>query len=120
MAAADEAFLYLGADFEANLSFINGAEIKRLNSVYRGQKKPTDVLSFKLDDESGGDIVICQEIADKEASEWGLEFSAMYQLLTIHGILHLAGLDHEKVKDRAKMEDAEALIMEKLGVTLER
>jgi probable rRNA maturation factor len=118
--AAEEAFLYLGDDFEANLKFMAEDEIKNLNNDYRGQDKPTDVLSFRLEEENGGDIIICPEIAEKEAREWGMTTDSIWQLLLVHGILHLSGFDHEKEQDRAKMEEAEATIMAKLGIILER
>lgn len=118
MAAAEEAFSFLGCDFEANLKFITKNEIKRLNNSYRGLDASTDVLSFKLDDENGGDIVICLEIAKKEASEWGITVGEILQLLTVHGILHLASYDHENDQDRVKMEGAERKILKKVGVDI--
>ena len=112
-------FEYLKVDFEANLKLVTKAEIRALNKRYRGLDNATDVLSFKLDEEVGGDIVICPEIAVENAKKWQMAEDDIYRLLVIHGILHLAGFDHEKDKDRVKMEEAESVIMAQLGIIIE-
>lgn len=83
--------------------------MKRLNARYRGVDKSTDVLSFPLSDDrlsmigekgSGapfplGDIVICVPKAVLQAKEYGIPFHEETQRLLVHGLLHLAGYDHE-------------------------
>ena len=74
-----------------SLAFVGKKEIQELNKKYRKKNKPTDVLSFNLDEKDClGDIVICPEIV-KEKGEEMLE-------VFVHGILHLLGYDHERSK----------------------
>ncbi len=71
-----------------------------LNLRFRGKNYPTDVLSFpnneKIDNRLYlGDIFICYEVAKKQAEESGFEIAKEIKILIVHGILHLAGYDHE-------------------------
>lgn len=121
LAAAKEVFLHLKSDFETNLSIVSISKIKELNSSYRGKDAATDVLSFKLDDnEPGGDILVCRSIARKEAMTWEVDELSMLVILLVHGMLHLAGFDHETKEDCAKMEQAETDILAKIGILIER
>ncbi|RDU74050.1 rRNA maturation RNase YbeY [Helicobacter anseris] len=74
--------------------------IQELNKTYRNQDKPTDVLSFPLQDMGAdtllGSIVICIEIAQQQAQTYHHTLQEEIALLLIHGILHLLGFDHEK------------------------
>jgi len=83
------------------------AEIQRLNRQFRQQDKPTDVLSFPSADPSafGGDIVISTRTARLQASQLGHDLSTEVKILIIHGILHLAGFDHES--DQGQMNRLE-------------
>lgn len=119
--AAKEAFLYLGKDFEVNLLFVTPKRIQELNRIYRHKDKITDVLSFKLDDkESGGDIVVCLAQAKEDAKCSRLNLEQEVALLLVHGMLHLAGFEHTKAHNRAKMEKAEKEILSKVGIEVER
>jgi len=121
MKASDEIFSHLKKDFEVNLRFVSEKRITELNRVYRGKNKPTNVLSFKIDkDSSGGDIVICYKEAKRDAKRWGIDPSLSASLLLVHGILHLAGYEHKKTKDRDRMEEIENKIIKKLGTEIER
>ncbi len=74
-----------------SLAFIDKAEMKKLNNKFRKKNKPTDVLSFLLNEkECFGEIVICPDVV-KEKNEKIIE-------VFVHGILHLCGYDHEKSK----------------------
>ena len=74
-----------------SLAFVGKEEIQKLNKKYRKKNKPTDVLSFNLDEKDClGDIVICPDVV-REKGEEMLE-------VFIHGILHLLGYDHERSK----------------------
>ncbi len=89
--------------------FVNSERMKRLNARYRGVDKATDVLSFPLLDgqlpaiskkpDSAplplGDIVICVPTALLQAKESGIPFHEETRRLLVHGLLHLAGYDHE-------------------------
>lgn len=80
-----------------SLALVSETEIKNLNRVYRHQNKVTDVLSFNLDSPAIlGEVVICLAQAKRQAKFHKKSLSAELKLLTIHGILHLLGFDHEK------------------------
>ena len=91
-----------------SLAFVEKEEIKKLNKKFRKKNKPTDVLSFLLNEaDCLGEIVICPEVV-KEKNE---EIIKVF----IHGILHLLGYEHEKSKSKAKeMEAKEAEIFKNL------
>ncbi|MBI2054409.1 MAG: rRNA maturation RNase YbeY [Candidatus Staskawiczbacteria bacterium] len=78
-----------------SIAFVKAEEIKKLNKKYRQKNKPTDVLSFNLDEGSYlGEVVICPEMVKDDVG--------MARVL-IHGILHLFGYDHEKTKKEKRL-----------------
>jgi probable rRNA maturation factor len=78
--------------------------LRELNRRFRGKNKPTDVLSFPRDD--GGDIAISGEIARENAARYGHGAAAELKILILHGMLHLAGHDHENDSgEMARVED---------------
>lgn len=96
-------------------------EAAQLNLKFRGKDYATNVLSFPLDfpEESGipyiGDIVICPEVVAREAAEQHKPLHAHYAHLTVHGVLHLLGYDHEDEMDAQDMETLETQILARLG-----
>ena len=86
---------------ELSILFTDNEEIKSLNSAYRNKDKPTDVLSFPVDDElfeeSLGDIAISLEQAESQAPDFGNDTKHEILRLLIHGALHLVGYEHEDV-----------------------
>lgn len=101
-------------DKEVSLSFVNDEAIQQLNSQYRNKNKPTDVLSFSLQEgEFGninphilGDIVISVDTAMADASKNGLSLEQEINFLIIHGLLHLLGYEHENTtkEEKKKMQ----------------
>ncbi|MDR0402865.1 MAG: rRNA maturation RNase YbeY [Treponema sp.] len=86
-------------DWELSVLFCGNSYIQSLNSRYRGQDEPTDVLSFRLDERHGdryypGDIVISLEALEENASRFKVSPDEELRRLLIHGILHLDGMDH--------------------------
>ena len=75
--------------------FLSSQEARKLNFIYRGKNKPTNVLSFFYGPEYG-EILICPEIVKKEAKADG--HTQLFQMtwMILHGMLHLAGVHHEK------------------------
>ena len=74
------------------------AEIKRLNKAYRRKNKATDVLSFPASEEAegvAGDLAVSLETAARQAAEHGHTLRDEVRVLLLHGLLHLAGEDHE-------------------------
>jgi len=103
-------------DAEITLRFVDETEGRALNHDYRGKDYATNVLTFPLsDDPLIGDIVLCAPVVEHEAAEQGKPMLAHYAHLTIHGVLHLQGYDHENEADAAVMEALESQIVTKLG-----
>ncbi len=76
--------------------FISDERIRQLNRDYRGADKPTDVLSFRGDGKYLGDILISSETAYNQSRKSStLSFESNVRRLILHGLLHLAGYDHE-------------------------
>lgn len=83
-----------------NVLVTSNAEMKSLNRRFRGKDKATDVLSFPAAHDANkdfaGDIAISAEIATQNARALGHSPSVEVKILTLHGILHLCGYDHER------------------------
>lgn len=113
-------------DLEVSVVLANDDLVQTLNREYREKDKPTNVLTFaSLDDEEGlpvegilnlGDIILSYQTLDREAQEQGKFLLDHVKHLTVHGILHLLGYDHETEDDATDMETLEIRILEKLGV----
>ncbi len=84
--------------------------IQEMNHRYRKKNKPTDVLSFPRED--GGDIAICARIARENARRFGHSPAEELKILVLHGMLHLAGYDHET--DQGEMARREARLRARL------
>jgi len=97
---------------EVNIVFIDDAYMAELNSVYKGRKGTTDVLSFNLTDEYSkgllGEVYISLERAKKQAGEYEIPFAEEIVRLATHGLLHLAGFTHDddiQCEDMARRTD---------------
>ena len=91
------------------------AEIKRLNKAFRGKNKATDVLSFPAAEEAegvAGDLAVSLETALRQAEEHGHTLRDEVRVLLLHGLLHLAGEDHET--DAGEMAARELVLRKKL------
>ena len=92
-----------------SLVFMAAADVKKLNSRYRGKNKPTNVLSFATTGPGElGDIIICPAMARGEAIARGESFLARVNYLFTHGLLHLLGFDHNNNTAEKQMLAAEA------------
>jgi probable rRNA maturation factor len=84
---------------EVELLLTSDAELKRLNKSFRGKNKPTDVLSFPTPPEiaqhHAGDLAISLDTAARQAAAHGHTLRDEVRILILHGLLHLAGEDHE-------------------------
>jgi probable rRNA maturation factor len=91
--------------------------MRRLNAGFRGKTKATDVLSFPVSDPGGGfagDIAISLDIAERNARILGHSVADEIRILVLHGILHLAGYDHEN--DKGEMAKKEMLLRKRLAL----
>lgn len=88
---------------ELVLVFVNPQQMKKMNTRYRGKKYVTDVLSFSSKDpQIFGELVICLEKIRSQSKEHRMTFKQELAYMIIHGVLHLAGMDHETSESDAK------------------
>lgn len=101
---------------EVDVLLTSDAEIKRLNRTFRGKNKATDVLSFpapeEIADQHAGDLAISLDTAARQAESFGHSLSDEIRILLLHGLLHLAGMDHEI--DSGEMAEREAELRREL------
>lgn len=92
------------------------AELQRLNRDFRRKDYPTDVLSFPSGAAAGflGDVAISFQQARRQAAEYGHTVTEEIEILMLHGVLHLLGMDHEK--DRGQMARAESKWRARFGL----
>lgn len=122
-----------------DISFVDEEEIKNLNSEFRKIDKATDVLSFPtltitpfekivvkdhLEDYNYqtkhlhlGDIIICEDVAKRQAKDYGHSYERELFYLIVHGYLHLLGFDHIKEQDKIAMRGLEEQILAKYHIT---
>ncbi|KGF04367.1 rRNA maturation RNase YbeY [Anaerococcus lactolyticus] len=111
---------------EVSLSIVDMETIHRLNKEYRDVDRPTDVLSFPMDEEGYdndgnplfllGDIVICLDVAENQAKDFGHSLEREMMYLICHSTLHLLGYDHIEEDDKVEMRAKEKEVMKNLGV----
>lgn len=91
-------------------------ELQHLNRTFLGHNYATDVLSFPPGegDDASGEIIISAERAEAQAAEFGHHRTDEIKILMLHGLLHLAGMDHER--DHGEMSRAENKWREELGL----
>jgi probable rRNA maturation factor len=100
---------------------VGSARSRSLNSVYRGKDRPTNVLSFEgpgaMPDGSRilGELVICVPVVAGEARAQGKSIESHWAHMTVHGVLHLLGFDHERDREARKMAAREVQILDRLG-----
>lgn len=99
---------------EISFALVNNEIIHKLNRQYRNQDKPTDVLSFPMDNEVWGDVVISTEQVALQAKEYGHSLKRELGYLAVHGVLHLLGYDHLDLEDKLVMRLREEQILEAL------
>ena len=108
---------------EIGVTLTNDEGIHVINREQRGVDRPTDVLSFPIDEMDYdmnrrylGDMVLSLERAEAQGEEYGGGFEHEAQYLTVHSVLHLLGYDHlDEGEEKAKMRTREKAIMKELG-----
>jgi len=105
-------------DKSIELLILDSDSMREMNRGHRGVDKPTDVLSFPLSDEVDslplGTIIICDKFVKKGSNKFKHKKSEEFQLLFIHGLLHLLGFDHET--DNGKMRKKEKKLIKKFNL----
>ncbi len=125
LATRAAARLAIAPDTELSLAFVDDEEMQRLNLVFRGQDRPTDVLSFADADACEedmvlpegapkllGDIVISLERAQTQAEEFSHSLEREVGFLLVHGLLHLVGFDHDGENGDAMQDLTESILCE--------
>ena len=105
--------------------FVTPEEIHELNKQYRGVDRVTDVISFALEDAHDvsltdvrvlGDIYICIDRMKEQAIEYGHSETRELSFLTVHGLLHLLGYDHQTKEDEEVMFGIQRKILSDLNI----
>lgn len=126
----------LHQEFQVDISIVDTATIHELNKVYRGMDKPTDVLSFALEEHAQdddfpeiifdeeddvvkvlGDIVICDQKISDQAQEYGHSFERELAFLVVHGFLHVNGYDHQTPEEEAEMFGIQEEVLADYGLS---
>ena len=116
---------------EVGISFVDNERIRIINRDYRGKDKPTDVISFALEEKGEGeveivgadippllgDIIISIPKAKEQAQEYGHSFMRELGFLAVHGFLHLLGYDHKTEEEEKVMFSKQKDILERYGLT---
>jgi probable rRNA maturation factor len=104
-------------DARITVRLVGLAEGRSLNREYRGRDYATNVLTFVLEDGPpyDGDLALCVPVVSREAREQGKDVMAHYAHLTVHGVLHLQGYEHEREPAAVEMEKLETRILKRLG-----
>lgn len=104
-----------------SIRVVGAARSRRLNARYRGKDRATNVLSFAGAGPSPdgrdfvGELVICAPVVAAEAAAQGKAREQHWAHMTVHGVLHLFGLDHIRAAQARKMEAVEVQILDQLG-----
>ena len=111
---------------QLGLAFVDTATMAELNQQHMGSTGPTDVLAFPLDEPDAeatsaasglpvllGDVVICPEVAYRNAHEHGRTTDEELALLVVHGVLHILGMDHAEPQERNEMQARERELLER-------
>lgn len=109
---------------QVNIVLFGTAEARGLNRKFRGKDYATNVLSFPYEAPAKrsntprllGDVVICPAVVRREAAAQCKPVRDHFAHLTVHGVLHLLGHDHENAGDAERMETLERRILHKLGI----
>ena len=105
-----------GVEGAVTVRYVGEIESRRLNREFRGKDHATNVLSFPYSAKPlEGDLVICAPVVAREAREQRKDVRARHAHMLVHGLLHLAGLDHERAAQAKRMESRERVILARLG-----
>lgn len=107
------------------VQFVSKDEIRELSRVHRGLDTPTDVLSFNYDPPIpgvadslvGAEIVICVAVAKEHVDRVDSTLENELATLFVHGLLHIAGYDHQTEVERGEFQSLTRAIMESVGLS---
>lgn len=104
------------------IRIVDRAEMTDLNQRYRNRAGATDVLAFPADADARaqghlGDVAICAPVVLAQAAEHAMPSEERFAQITVHGLLHLLGHDHQGDAERSRMEALETQTLARLGFT---
>jgi len=108
-----------------SLHFCSPATITSLNHTWRNSNQPTDLLSWLyasneeepgIPEEPWGELVYCLPVIERQAAGSGWELAVELLRLTVHGLVHLLGYDHESDAEEAEMLGIERKLLEQIGL----
>jgi probable rRNA maturation factor len=106
-----------------SLTLVGDEAIRTLNRDYRGKDRPTDVLSFPLEEPANGsverilgDVVISVDTARRQAADYDATLQREIYRLLIHGLLHLTGYDHVGTSERRVMQREERRLADSIAL----
>ena len=109
------------AEMELALLLVDESTIAGLNAEHLSGEGPTDVLAFPIDEPGQsspggpsvlGDVVLCPAYVARQAAEHGVTLGSELRMLTVHGILHLLGMDHAEPEEEREMTALTARLLE--------
>ena len=110
---------------DVTIAVVDDDQIHKLNREFLGADKPTDVLAFPaghIDPDTGhfniGDVVISYPRAKDQANSAGHPLSSELCLLTVHGLLHLIGFDHDRPESENDMWQVQSKVLMKQGIKI--
>ena len=99
-----------------NLIFVGQKRMRALNNRYLKKDRSTNVLTFSYDNEVfHGDIILCPEIINKEAKEYGFSCDFRWAHMIVHSMLHLQGYNHNTKKEQSFMEKTEVKLLNNMN-----
>ncbi|MBT8139946.1 MAG: rRNA maturation RNase YbeY [Gammaproteobacteria bacterium] len=107
---------------EVSVAVVEESAIQALNTEYRQQPKPTNVLAFPAGNPVHGeplhlgDIVLCAAVIEREAAAQDKQSAHHWAHMAVHGMLHLQGYDHIEPQQAASMENLEIELLARLGI----
>ncbi len=110
-------------DGEVNLALVDDETMRELNRDYSGNDYATDVLSFSYLESGGpiegviGEMVVSLETAARQAETARMSLGEELALLTLHGILHIVGLDHQTQAEQNELQNLQRAIMSEAKLT---
>jgi len=102
---------------QLTVRIVGADEGRALNHQFRRRNYATNVLTFgyQVEPMVVADLVLVAPVVEQEAREQGIDLTAHYAHLLVHGALHAQGMDHERVRDARRMETRETAVLQGLG-----
>lgn len=110
------------SDSEAHLTVVSDRAIRRLNARFRGVRRRTDVLAFPLESPGSpallGEVIVSAETCRRQARRLGVPLGLEFDLLVVHGLLHLVGYDDRDSREARLMHQRARAILETVSATI--